>query len=68
VGYLDLARLSRQQVPVDLQTFARTKGLVVDQRNYLAPILYELAYYLAPRPVPFARSTERDQSLPCRFL
>ena len=68
VGYLDMARLSRQQVPVALQTFAHTKGIVVDQRNYPAPILYELAYHLAPRPVPFASSTERDKSCPGRFL
>ena len=41
---------------------------MVDQRNYPALILYELAYYLAPRPVPFASSTERDQRHPGRFL
>jgi C-terminal processing protease CtpA/Prc len=69
VGYLDMARLSRQQVPVAMRAFAHTKGIVVDQRNYPAPILYELAPYFAlPRPVPFASSTERDKSYPGRFL
>lgn len=68
VGYLDMARLSRQQVPVALQTFAHTKGIVVDQRNYPAPIFQALAYHFTPRPVPFARSTQRDQSYPGRFL
>lgn len=68
VGYLDMARLSRQQVQVALQTFAHTKGIVVDQRNYPAPIFQALASYFAPRPVPFARSTQRDQSYPGRFL
>jgi C-terminal processing protease CtpA/Prc len=68
VGYLDLARLSRRQVPVAMQTFAHTKGIVVDQRNYPAPILDVLAYYFAPRPVPFATFIQRDPSYPGRFL
>ena len=69
VGYLDMARLSSQQVPVALQAFAHTKGIVVDQRNYPAPIVYELAsYFASPRPVPFASCTERDQREPGRFL
>ena len=68
VGYLDMARLSRQQVPVALKTFAHTKGIVVDQRNYPAPILDALAYQLASRPVPFATFIQRDPSYPGRFL
>jgi C-terminal processing protease CtpA/Prc len=67
VGYLDLARLRREQVPVALQAFAHTKGIVVDQRNYPAPIFQALAYRFAPRPVPFATSTQRDPSCPGRF-
>jgi C-terminal processing protease CtpA/Prc len=68
VGYLDMARLSRRQVPVAMQAFAHTKGIVVDQRNYPAPILYALAPYFAPRPVPFATFIQRDQGMPGRFL
>jgi C-terminal processing protease CtpA/Prc len=68
IGYLDLAHLSRQQVPVAMQAFAHTKGIVVDQRNYPAPILYALAPYLASRPVPFATFIQRDPSCPGRFL
>jgi hypothetical protein len=68
VGYLDLARLSRQQVPVALQAFAHTKGIVVDQRNYPAPVLDVLASHFAPRSVPFATFIQRDESCPGRFL
>ena len=68
VGYLDMARLSRQQVPVAMQAFAHAKGIVVDQRNYPAFVFPVLAASLTPRPVSFARSTQRDQSYPGRFL
>jgi C-terminal processing protease CtpA/Prc len=69
VGYLDMARLSPKQVPAAMQAFAHTKGIVVDQRNYPAFILYTLIPYFAlPHPVPFFSSTERDQRYPGRFL
>ena len=68
VGYLDMARLSYEQTLAAMKTFAHTKGIVVDQRNYPAPVFAVLAAHFATHPVPFDTFIQRDQSCPGRFL
>lgn len=69
VGYIDMARIKGAKVSAIMQAFARTKGIVVDQRNYPGEAVptYLPGFFLA-QPVPFAKFTQRDPSYPGRFL
>lgn len=69
VGYIDMARIKGAKLALIMQTFARTKGIVVDQRNY--PGEFVATYFpqfLLARPVAFARFTRYDATCPGRFL
>ncbi|TGE24556.1 hypothetical protein E5K00_04910 [Hymenobacter aquaticus] len=69
VGYIDMARITRAKVPAIMRAFARTKGIVVDQRNYPGEFVATLLpAYLLARPAAYARAVERDPTYPGRFL
>ncbi|MGI4874327.1 MAG: S41 family peptidase [Janthinobacterium lividum] len=69
VGYIDMARIKAAKVPAIMQAFAHTKGIVIDQRNYLGEFVatYLPGFFLA-QPAPFAAFTRRDLTYPGRFL
>ncbi|RYU81004.1 S41 family peptidase [Hymenobacter persicinus] len=69
IGYIDMARITPAKVPAIMQTFAHTKGIVVDQRNYPGSFVatYLPAFALS-RPVVFAKFTRYDPTYPGRFL
>lgn len=69
VGYIDMARIKGAKVPAIMRTFAHTKGIVVDQRNYPGEAVptYLPGFFLA-QPVLFAKFTQRDPNYPGRFL
>lgn len=69
VGYIDMARITAAKVPAIMQAFARTRGIVVDQRNYPgAFVATYLPGFFLTRPVVFAQFTQRDPTSPGRFL
>jgi C-terminal processing protease CtpA/Prc len=69
VGYIDMARITRAKVATIMRTFAHTKGIVVDQRNYPGEFVATLlpGYFLA-QPTPFSKFTQYDPTSPGRFL
>lgn len=69
VGYIDMARIKGAQVAAIMHTFAHTKGIVVDQRNYPGEFVATyLPGFLLARQVAFAKFTQRDPAYPGRFL
>ncbi|WP_167856824.1 S41 family peptidase [Hymenobacter aquaticus] len=69
VGYIDMARLTKEKLPLVMQAFRRTSGIVVDLRNYPREFLpYQLAGYFLPKPAPFVSLARFDPSYPGRFL
>lgn len=56
VGLLTLGTLYRGQLPAIMQAAKKTKGLVIDLRNYPADfVVYQLAQYLMPQQTAFVQ-------------
>lgn len=68
VGYVDMARITKAKVPVLMHAFARTKGLIIDLRNYPGEFVsYLLPGYFLARPTAFAKVSVYDATYPGRF-
>lgn len=52
VGYADLDRLTREELPGFFTRFAQAPGLIFDLRGYVEELAWELAPYLAPEGRP----------------
>ncbi len=60
LGYIFLGNFQEKQLPETFEKFKKTKGIILDLRNYPAEfkLVYELSKYLLPKPIPFARFSE----------
>jgi len=54
IGYVDMGRLSRQQVPGMMAEFNRKDALIFDLRNYPNSTLWTLVNYLFETPIQIA--------------
>jgi hypothetical protein len=67
VAYLKLSSAKAEDVEHDLDLAAKTKGLVVDIRNYPHWIVYALGAHFVEHPTQFAQFTFADLSNPGAF-
>lgn len=68
VAYMDLSDLKAVDVPGYFEKARRTKGLIIDIRNYPAEALhYALGAYLAAKPTSFVSLTLPDLANPGAF-
>jgi len=69
VAYLKLSDIRAMDVARYLKGASKTKGLVVDIRNYPSEfVVFELGQRLVRKPTPFARFTVADISNPGAFV
>lgn len=55
IGYLDPGALEEGQAEALMETFAQTRGIIVDLRQYPSvPVMYLLGEYFTPEPRQFA--------------
>lgn len=68
VAYIKLSSIKRADIPAYMEAAAKTKGLVIDIRNYPSDfVVFELGQYLVDRPTNFARFTAGDLDNPGAF-
>lgn len=68
IGYVDMARITKAKVPVLMQAFQHTKGLIIDLRNYPGEFVsYLLPGFFLSQPTAFTKVSAYDPSYPGRF-
>ena len=68
IGYLKLSSIKIADVPRYIAAASKTKGLVIDIRNYPSEfVVFALGSLLVDKPTPFARFTVGDLSNPGAF-
>lgn len=68
IGYINPSRLTTGDIDKLMEEFKDTQGLIVDLRYYPTDyIVYSLAEYLVPSPVPFVRFGFCNQFSPGEF-
>lgn len=68
IGYINPSKLAAGDIDKLMEEFKETKGLIVDLRYYPTDfIVYSLAEYLVPSPVPFVRFGFCNQFSPGEF-
>lgn len=69
IGYIDPAALQEGDVETLMASFAGTRGLIVDLRQYPSVFLpYLLGEYLVPEPTQFAMLTLPNPALPGSYF
>lgn len=69
IGYIDPAALQEGDVEQLMESFSRTRGLIVDLRQYPSVFLpYLLGEYLMPEPTQFATLTLPNPALPGSYF
>src|SRR6202044_4178109 len=68
VAYLKLSSIKSADIAHDLQLAAKTKGLIIDIRNYPDEfVVFSLGSYLIDHPTDFVKFTSGDLSNPGAF-
>jgi C-terminal processing protease CtpA/Prc len=68
VAYLKLSTIAVADIPRYINAAARTKGLIIDIRNYPSDfVVFALGQHLVSTPTPFVRFTQGDLSNPGAF-
>lgn len=67
IGYVDMGRLQRAEVPKMMEDLMKTQGIIFDIRNYPNGTMYDIGSYLSS-PVPFVRFTSVLPIFPGVFL
>ncbi|MFC0168955.1 S41 family peptidase [Pseudoduganella danionis] len=68
IAYIKLSSIRRSDVPAYMERAARSKGLIIDIRNYPSDFVpFALGQYLVEQPTPFVRFTVADLANPGGF-
>ncbi|WP_264566028.1 S41 family peptidase [Flavobacterium sp. N3904] len=68
IGYVNLAELEIDDVPLVMEQFKNTKSIIFDTRNHPNDTNFAIAEYLNPEPKEFVKSLDADLSFPGRFI
>ena len=68
IGYVTLASIKVEDVPVIRSEFKDTKGIIIDIRNYpFSQAAFDLAYFFISHPVPCVKYTIGNTNNPGEF-
>jgi Periplasmic protease len=68
IGYVTLASIKDEDVPVIKESFKNTKGIIIDIRNYPSAFMpFSLAPYFVSSPTPFVKFTKGNSNNPGEF-
>lgn len=68
IGYVTLATIKDEDVPVIKETFKNTKGIIIDIRNYPSAFVpFTLGSYFVSKPTPFVKFTIGNADNPGEF-
>jgi C-terminal processing protease CtpA/Prc len=69
IAYIDNELLKREYIPELWKKIKKTKGLILDLRNYPLDFpIYELSRYLMPNSIPFVRFSQGSVENPGLFV
>jgi hypothetical protein len=69
IGYINIGKARLDSLALIFKTFAGTRGLVIDQRNYpVEHVPYAMGEYMKPQASPFVKFSRVDYTRPGRFL
>jgi C-terminal processing protease CtpA/Prc len=68
IGYVNMAVLTTEDVPVMMEQFKNSKAIIFDIRNYPQGTNFAIAEYLNPEPKDFVKSIDADLSSPGRYI
>ena len=68
IGYVTLATIKNEDIPVIKETFKDAKGIIIDIRNYPSAFTpFTLAPYFVSKPTPFVKFTQGNVNNPGEF-
>lgn len=68
IGYVTLASIKNEDVPVIIETFKNAKGIIIDIRNYPSAFMpFALAPFFVSSPTPFVKFTVGNINNPGEF-
>ncbi|MBL7825876.1 MAG: hypothetical protein JNJ57_04540 [Saprospiraceae bacterium] len=69
IGYVTLANIRLEDIPVFMDSFQNTKGLIIDIRNYPSNfVVFGLGGYFVDEPEPFVKFTQGNTDHPGEFI
>ncbi len=69
IGYITLATIKDEDIPAIKDTFNKTKGIIIDIRNYPATFVpFSLGSYFVSAPSPFVKFTTGNSINPGEFV
>ena len=69
IGYITLANIKLEDVPVIKESFKNTKGIIIDIRNYPSAFMpFTLVPYFVSQPAPFVKFTQGNVNNPGEFV
>ena len=68
IGYVTLATIKNEDIPIIKETFKNTKGIIIDIRNYPSAFMpFTLAPYFVSKHTPFVKFTNGNVDNPGEF-
>ena len=68
IGYITLAKIKNEDIPVIKETFKNTKGIIIDIRNYPSAFVpFSLGSYFVSEKTPFVKFTKGNINNPGEF-
>jgi len=68
IGYVTLANIKNEDIPIIKETFKETRGIIIDIRNYPSAFTpFTLAPYFVSKPSPFVKFTQGNVNNPGEF-
>lgn len=67
IGYIDLGRIIKKDIPTIKQEFINTKGIIIDIRSFPPDIFNLLAPYFVSGTTSFAKHTKANPNNPGEF-
>ena len=68
IGYVTLANIKNEDIPIIKKTFKKTKGIIIDIRNYPSAFTpFTLAPYFVSKSTPFVKFTQGNVNNPGEF-
>lgn len=68
IGYITLANIQEEDIPVIKKSFINTKGIIIDIRNYPSYFVpFALGSYFVSKTTPFVKFTEGNINNPGEF-
>lgn len=69
IGYITLANIKEEHIPLIKEDFKNTKGIIIDIRNYPSTfVVFSLGSYFVSESTPFVKFTSGNINNPGEFL